>query len=94
MTTLSLTTRIARNQEAAYTHLDNDMVVMGPKDKLFYGINPVGATIWSLLELGPKSIHDICEKLQIIYDVEPQQCINDTLYFIQEMQLKGILQCD
>lgn len=85
MNTINLTTHIARNPEVAYTYMDDEMVIMGADDNLYYGINAIGVEIWSLLESNPQSLHDICAHLQQIYEVDEDQCIADATHFINTM---------
>ena len=86
MNTLNLSTHIARNPEIAYTYMDDEMVIMGADDHLYYGINAVGAEIWSLLERNSLPLHAICEHLQQIYAVDESQCIADATHFVNTMR--------
>ena len=91
MNALTLTSRIARNDDVAYTYMDDDMVLMGPEDQLFYGVNPVGGVIWAFLEGGHQPMQAICDHLQTIYEVNAEQCIEDALQFVHQMQTQGML---
>ena len=88
---ISLTSQISRNPDVAYTQIDDDLVVMGPEDSLFYGINPVGTKIWSLLETDTLSLHAICDLIQQYYDVTASMCIEDTTRFIEAMAAQKMI---
>ena len=85
MNKFSSTNIISRNPDVAYAQIDNDLVMMGPKDDLFYGINPTGTVIWSLLEFNSLPFSTICESILQNYDVTETVCIEDTAQFIQAM---------
>ena len=91
MKPLTLSCRIARNDAVAYTYMDDDMVMMGPDDQLFYGVNPVGASIWALLEGGHQPLQAICDHLRTLYEVDAKQCMADAMEFINQMQSQGML---
>ena len=52
MDNLNLSSVVSRNDDVAYTYIDDEMVLMGAEDGLYYGINCVGAEIWKHLENG------------------------------------------
>jgi hypothetical protein len=85
MSKLNLNTLISRNPEVVSAPVDQDLVMMGPKDELFYGVNPLGTELWQLLESGPKSFEQICEYIQKNYEVESGQCFQDAQKFIESM---------
>lgn len=91
LSTLSLTTKISRNPEVAFTQIDDDLVMMGPKDNLFYGVNSIGTKIWSLLEFKVLSLNEICECIQHEYEVTEAQCIDDTMHFITDLVEQNML---
>lgn len=81
MSQLNLTDVIQKNLDIAYTHIDEDMVVIG-EDGLFHGVNAVGTDIWSLLESGATSLQTICDYLLERYDTTEEQCITDVKNFV------------
>ena len=88
---ISLTSKISRNPDIVYTQIDDDLVMIGPEDSLFYGINSVGTKIWSLLESETLPLHAICERIQQDYDVTAPICIEDTIRFIESMVAQKIV---
>ena len=85
MSVINQTSQIARNADVAYTYMDDEMVVMGSEDSLYYGINSVGTEIWSFLEEQPQSFQSICNHLQKTYDVDESQCVEDATRFIHSL---------
>lgn len=92
MGTLDLSSRMfAANPDVVYTQIDNDIVLMGPEDRLYYGINATGSQIYSLLQSGPMSIQAICNYFEENYEVEAAQCVSDISMFIEEMVAQKIV---
>lgn len=85
MNAINRTSQIARNADVAYTYMDDEMVLMGAEDSLYYGINPVGTEIWGMLEDKPQSFQSICNYLQQTYDVEEHQCAEDAMQFLHKL---------
>ena len=82
---VDLSNKITRNPSLAFTQIDDDLIVMRPEDSVFYGINAVGAEIWSWLDFQPLSLSEICEKVTVKYDVEPDLCADDVITFTESM---------
>jgi hypothetical protein len=74
-----------------YTHIDDEIVVMGPNDELYYALNPVGTELWNLLELKPHSLEALTEHLQQIYEVTQTQASEDVALFIEHMMDKELI---
>jgi hypothetical protein len=91
MNKLTLTSKLSRNPDVAFTQIDDDLVMMGPDDNLFYGVNATGTKIWSLLEFKVLSLNEICEGIQQDYDVPEAQCIDDAMQFVQAMVEQNML---
>lgn len=91
MNKLALNSKISRNPDVAFTQIDDDLVMMGPKDSLFYGVNAMGAKIWSLLECKTLSLSDICELIQQDFEVTEAECVNDSMQFVQAMVEQNML---
>lgn len=85
MKELNLKHKISRNEEATYTQIDDEIVIMGIEDRQYYGLNALGSTIWNLLEK-PMTVQAILDHLLHHYDVDSQTCLTDTLQFLESMQ--------
>lgn len=85
MNQLTLNSELSRSPDVAFTQIDDDIVMMGPKDSLFYGVNSVGTAIWSLLESKTLTLKDICKQIQQDYEVTETQCVEDITRFVESM---------
>lgn len=91
MNKLVLTSKISRNPDVAFTQIDDDLVIMGPEDSLFYGVNAVGTKIWTLLEFNTLTLNEICEQIQHDFAVTEAQCIEDSMQFVNAMVEQNML---
>ena len=91
MRELNLMTRIVRNPEVVFTQIDNEIVLVGPKDDLFYGVNEMGAAIWRLLDSSDLSCREIFEHIKHDYEIDESTCISDIMRFIGSMLEQNIV---
>lgn len=91
MSNLTLTSKISRNPDVSYTQIDNDLVMMGPNDDLFYGVNDTGTKIWSLLEFNDLTFGEINEHIQQGYEVAEVDCLKDLTQFVESMVAQNML---
>lgn len=78
---LSLQSTVSRSPDIISEEIDGDRAMMDPNEGAFFGLNPVGAAIWDLLEKSTP-IHAIIAHIQDIFAIPVQQCQNDILNFI------------
>ncbi len=58
---------------------------------LCFGLDPVGARIWRLIE-SPISIDAVCASLVAAYDVDAVTCRNDVLDLFSDMLSEGLIE--
>ena len=91
MSKLNLASKIGRNMDVVSTQIDNDLVMMKPDDTLFFGVNTVGTTLWTLLENNTLPLSTLCDMIHDDYDVDKTQCINDVTAFVEAMVAENLL---
>jgi coenzyme PQQ synthesis protein D (PqqD) len=62
----------------------SEAAVLNVKDGIYYGLDPVGAHIWKLLQT-PCKVADIQEALLQEYDVDPERCQRDLMALLEEL---------
>ena len=76
-------TIIRRNETKFIANkLGEEMVMMNMENGDFITMNNVGADIWSLCEQ-PLPVKELIEKLLHLYNISKEQCINETIQFLQ-----------
>ena len=70
--------------EVVSCDLDGEAAILDIKDGIYYGLDPVGAKIWNLIQK-PLVIDEIIKIILNEYDVDKDQCTNDILELIEEL---------
>lgn len=73
------------------TSLEDEAVILNLKDGVYYGLDPVGARVWGLLQQ-PQSVGAIREILLQEYEVDPERCEQDLLRLLQELAARGLIE--
>lgn len=87
---VNLDTTIVRNTDLMAVPMDGDLVMMSISQGTYYGINPVGGRIWSLLEQ-PASVASLCNTIVSEFEVSKEQCQQDVLQFVEQMLKAGVV---
>lgn len=66
------------------SNLSGDEVILHLESGIYYGLNSVGARIWTLLQQ-PTTVQVLCDTIQAEYDVEPAQCLQDVQRLLTEL---------
>jgi hypothetical protein len=72
------------------TELDDEAVILDVSSNTYSRLDPVGTTIWNLLE-EPITFSNLVEHILNIYDVMEQQCIDDMLIFLRDLAEKNLI---
>lgn len=86
--TLSSVVQAVPDQVAA--NLAEEAVILNLTDGIYYGLNPVGARIWNLIQT-PRTVQEVQGILIQEYEVEPQRCRVDLLELLQKLAAKGLI---
>ena len=87
---LTLQTTLSRNPEIIASEIDDEIVMMSIEAGNYYGLNAIGSALWNQLEQ-QDTIENIINLLVQKFDVDIDQCKNDTLSFIEDMVNKKTL---
>lgn len=87
---VNLNTTIVRNTDLMAVPMDGDLVMMSISQGTYYGINPVGGRIWTLLEQ-PASVASLCNTIVSEFEVSKEQCQQDVLQFVEQMLKAGVV---
>lgn len=73
--------------------LGDGAVILNLKDGSYYGLNPIGARIWELLQQ-PRTFTEIQETLVMEYDVEAETCRNEVVQLLQDLASRGLIEVE
>lgn len=62
----------------------DEVAILNVKDGVYYGLDPVGARIWNLIQKQTK-VSEVLEILLTEYDVEKDRCQDDLLELLQQL---------
>ena len=71
--------------------LAGEAAILNLKSGVYYGLNAVGARIWSLIQ-EPKTVEDIRDTILNEYDVEPERCERDLLALLERLAAEGLIE--
>ena len=84
------TTKLVRNNELLTSNLDGEVVLLSIDNAEYYGLGETGTFIWQQLE-HPLTFEQLTASLLVHFDVEREQCMEDTLPFLQELVKKKVI---
>ena len=88
---LSKNSIIAAAKEQVSCDLAGEAAILDLKSGQYYGLNAIGARIWSLMQ-EPHSISEVLRTLLEEYDVDAAQCEEDVLALVQKMAASGLIE--
>ena len=72
-------------------NLAGEAAILNIKSGVYYGLDPVGARIWSLLQ-DPRTVDDIRSTIVDEYDVEPERCERDLIDLLEKLLAEGLIE--
>jgi len=85
---------ISVTKEAVHCDVEDEVVILGLKDGVYYGLNPVGAFIWNIIIQEPKTVAKIRDAVLEEYDVSEEVCEKDLVELIAELSDKGLVEVE
>jgi hypothetical protein len=71
--------------------LDGEAAILNLQTGTYYGLDPVGAFIWSQLAT-PQPVSAIAASMLDRYDVSPERCQYDLLTLLSQLDQRGLLE--
>jgi len=68
----------------------DETVILDLATGTYFGLDPVGARIWALMEEG-KTLAEVCERMLDEYEVTREQLEQDTLRLAEELAGQGLI---
>jgi len=85
---------ISVTKEAVHCDVEDEVVILGLKDGVYYGLNPVGAFIWNIISREPKTVAEIRDTVLEEYDVSMEVCEKDLMELLTELSDKGLVKIE
>lgn len=69
----------------------DEAVILGLDSGMYFGTNGVGTLVWRLVG-SPVSVSEIVDSIVAEYEVDPTQCVEDLVPFIDQLIAAGLVQ--
>jgi hypothetical protein len=70
--------------------LQGEAVVLNLGTGIYFGLNPLGARIWELIQK-PTKVGDVLDELLKEYKVDPSECQADLLAFLSQLRSQDLV---
>ncbi len=91
--TLTLNSKVSVTKDVVSCDLVEEAALLNLKDGVYYGLNPVGARIWNLLQK-PIQVKDILKTLIDEYDVDEDVAKDDLMELLEQLQEKELVKVE
>ena len=78
-------------KDQASSDLGGEVAILDLKAGVYYGLDAVGARIWSLIQ-EPRTVNEIRDILLEEYEVEPEHCERDLLALLRRLADEGLVE--
>jgi hypothetical protein len=73
------------------TEVDGESVILDLEEGVYYGLNPVGARIWSEIQ-EPAAVEEITAAILAEYDVNAEECREDVISLLQDLKENDLIE--
>ncbi len=84
------TTLVACTDSNLSCDLKGDTVILNLESGIYFGMNPLGARIWELMQR-PITVSDVQRELLKEYDIEPVDCQRDLFKFLDSLRVHKLI---
>ena len=88
--TIKLTDKITISPQAVARQVGGETVILHLGSGTYFGLDPVGARIWQLMEEG-KTLAEICNAMLDEYEVSREEFERDTMILIQDLLAQDLV---
>jgi hypothetical protein len=81
---LSSSSIVVASQEQVSCDLADEVVILHLTSGVYYGLDAIGARIWTLIQM-PMRVNDIMKVLLQEHDVDPDRCAHDLVALLEDM---------
>jgi Coenzyme PQQ synthesis protein D (PqqD) len=81
---------VVRAKEQVSCDLAGESVILNLKSGVYYGLNPVGARVWELIQ-EPRTVSAVLDVLLKQYDVEVDRCEGDLFALLEDLAARELI---
>jgi hypothetical protein len=88
--TITVTSIVVASQNQLSCDLAGEAAILNLKNSVYYGLDMVGARIWSLIQT-PTTVGAVRDAIVREFDVEAEQCERDLVELLQRLHAEGLI---
>jgi Coenzyme PQQ synthesis protein D (PqqD) len=89
--TISGQSIVVASKDQVSCDLAGEAAILNVKNGVYYGLDPVGARIWNLMQ-EPRAVVEIQNTITGEYDVEPERCARDLFGLLEKLLAEGLIE--
>ncbi|HEY9621775.1 MAG TPA: PqqD family protein [Crinalium sp.] len=89
--TISESSLVVATKEQVSSELAEEIVILNLKSGTYYGLNPVGARVWTLIQ-EPKTVDEIRSSILEEYEIDVDTCDRDIKALLEELATSGLIE--
>jgi hypothetical protein len=78
-------------KEQVSCDVGGEAAILNMKNGVYYGLDPVGAQVWNLLQT-PRRVVELHQAMLREYDVEPTRCERDLIELLEKLLKEGLIE--
>ena len=82
---------VVASEEHVSADLDSESVILSLKNGTYYGLDPLGAHIWELIQ-EPRQVLEVRDAILSEYDVGAEQCETDLIALLDQLKSEGLIE--
>ncbi len=82
---------VVASKDQVSCDLAGEAAILNIKNGVYYGLDPVGARIWNLVQ-EPRAVVEIQDAIASEYDVEPERCARDLSGLLEKLLAEGLIE--
>ena len=91
--TISPSQVVVAASEQISCDLGGEEVILDLSNGVYYGLNPIGSRIWSLIQ-APQPVQTIIDILLCEYDVDREECTRQVYSFLADLSDRRLIKID
>jgi hypothetical protein len=81
---------VVASKDQVSCELAGEAAVLNTKTGVYYGLDPVGARVWQLVQQ-PRRVGEVGQQLVAEYEVDSQRCMTDVFALLEKLRSEGLL---
>ena len=81
--------KLAPNQVSC--ELEGESVILNLQSGVYYGLDPIGAVIWKLMEQ-PSTVASVRDAVLEKFEVDTEQCEKDLFALLEKLSQEGLIE--